>query len=266
MQAKIIGIERRSDRAGEPVEADVGEHLVAGEGALDIAAAIGPGAEFLDDPGGEPGGRIGQAEAQRLRARALNRLIAGLLLEPMIELIEKDPLLGRRVLHHVRVAAHGEQIDMNADQLVGMRVAHPRGGDGAPVAALHGEALVAERLGHQFGETIRHLLDAEALLPGPERKAIARQRRRDDGEGIRRIAAEARRIGEARNEVDELEHRARPAVHQKERHRIGPFPGTCRKCRSLSGRVSLNCGKALSRASCARQSKDPRQYSTRLRR
>ncbi len=40
---------------------------------------------------------------------------------------------------------------------------------------------------------------------------------------------------------------------------LGPFPGTCRKCRSVSGRVILNCGKAFRRASCARQSKDPRQ-------
>ena len=84
----------------------------------------------------------------------------------MIELSEKDLLLGRRVLDHVRVAAHGEEIDMDADELVGMRVAHARGGDAAPVAALHGEALVAERVGHQVGETIRDLLDAEALLPG----------------------------------------------------------------------------------------------------
>src|ERR1700722_10626454 len=56
-------IERRSDGAGEPVEADVGEHLLAREDAFDVAAAVGPRAKFLDDPRREPHRRIGQPEA-----------------------------------------------------------------------------------------------------------------------------------------------------------------------------------------------------------
>jgi hypothetical protein len=74
------------------------------------------------------------------------------------------------------------------------------------IAALNREAIVAKSVAHQVGETIRHLLHPEALLPGPEREAIARQGRRHDGEGVARIAAEAGRIGEAGNEVHELEH------------------------------------------------------------
>ena len=35
---------------------------------------------------------------------------------------------------------------------------------------------------------------------------------------------------------------------------FGPLPGTCRKCTSMSCSAALNCGNALSRASCARQS------------
>src|SRR5262249_20451241 len=42
MHTEVIRIERRSDRAGEPIEADVPEYLIAGEDALDIAPAIGP--------------------------------------------------------------------------------------------------------------------------------------------------------------------------------------------------------------------------------
>ena len=45
-----------------------------------------------------------------------------------------------------------------------MSVAHPRGGVGAPVAALDGEALAAKRVEDQLGDTIRHLLDAEASV------------------------------------------------------------------------------------------------------
>src|SRR5262249_6516325 len=118
MPAKVIGIERRSDGAREPIEADVGQYLVTREDALDIAAAVGPSAEFLDDPRREPRRRIAEAEAQGLRARALNPLIAGLLIQPMGELIEKDALLGGRIFYPVRLAADGKQIDMNADQLI----------------------------------------------------------------------------------------------------------------------------------------------------
>ena len=104
-----------------------------------------------------------------------------------------------------------------------MRVAHARGGDAAPIAALDREALVAERVGHELRETIRQLLDAKPLLPRAERESIARQRRRDDRESVCRIAAEARRIGEAGNEIQELEHGSRPAMHQQERRRIRPL-------------------------------------------
>ena len=141
----------------------------------------------------------------------------------MVELVEKNLLFGSWIFDPLRLAADGQKIDVNADQLVRVRVAHARGGDAAPIAALHSEALVAERIGHELGETIRHLLDAEPLLPRPEREAIAGQRRRHDRESVRRIAAEARRIGEAGNEVQELEHGPRPAVHQQERRRIGPL-------------------------------------------
>src|SRR3984957_12645675 len=125
----------------------------------------------------------------------------------------------------MRVGEYGQQIDMNADKLIRMRVAHPRGGDGAPIAALNSKALVAERVAHELGERIRHFLHAETLLPGVERKAIARQRRRDDREGVARITAETRGISEPWNEVHELKHRAGPAVPQKQGRGLGPFPG-----------------------------------------
>src|SRR5262249_12460220 len=92
--AEIIGIERRANRAGEPVETNIREHLIARQRPLDVAVAIRPGAEFLDDPGGEAGGRVVEGEAQRLRLRALNPLIAGLFVEPALELVKEGFLLG----------------------------------------------------------------------------------------------------------------------------------------------------------------------------
>src|SRR5262249_54992871 len=132
-------------------------------------------------------------------AASFNPGIASVLPQPMIELIKEDALLGSWILDRIWLAAESKQIDVNADQLVRMRVAHSRGSNAAPIATLHRKALVAEGVRHQLGETIRQLLDAEALLPGPERQAIARQRRRYDGEGVGRIAAELCRIGETRN-------------------------------------------------------------------
>src|SRR5262249_57525309 len=90
---ETVGIERRADRAGEPVETNIREHLIARQRPLDVAVAIRPGAEFLDDPGGEAGGRVVEGEAQRVRLRALNPLIAGLFVEPALELVKDGFLL-----------------------------------------------------------------------------------------------------------------------------------------------------------------------------
>src|SRR5690606_19840989 len=68
----------RRDRPGDPVDHHVGEELILREAALDVAVAVAPGAELLDDPRGEPGGRVVEAVAERLRLGALDLLIAGL--------------------------------------------------------------------------------------------------------------------------------------------------------------------------------------------
>ena len=47
--------------------------------AFDIAVAIRPDPEFLDDPRGQPQRAVVQPEGQRLGPRALNDLIAGFL-------------------------------------------------------------------------------------------------------------------------------------------------------------------------------------------
>ena len=140
VHARVVRPERGADRAGEPVQADVGEQVVAREHALHVAAAIGPGAELLDDPRGEPGRRIGEAEGERLRPRALDPLVAGLLLEPVLELAEvgASPRPSGRPIFGI--APQRQQVEVDADQLVGMHRAQPRGDERAPVAALRGEA------------------------------------------------------------------------------------------------------------------------------
>ena len=82
---------------------------------------------------------------------------------------------------------------MDADHPIRVRIAEPAGDRSAPVAALRAEAAIAEHVMHQGGDTIRHFGNAESLLAGPERQAISRQGRRHHGEGVARVAAEARR-------------------------------------------------------------------------
>src|SRR5690242_6191114 len=117
--------------------------------------------------------------------------------------------LRRWVRDQAGFAAHpAEEVHVDADEFVGVGVAHARGGYAAPVATLRAEALVAERAGHQVGEAVGDLLDAEAFLPGREGQAVARERGRDDCEGVGRITAERSGVGEARDDLEELEYRA----------------------------------------------------------
>src|ERR1700733_3640669 len=60
MHPGVVGPERRPDRAGEPVERYIRQQTVAADGRIGIAAAIGPAAELLGDPGRESGRRIRQ--------------------------------------------------------------------------------------------------------------------------------------------------------------------------------------------------------------
>src|SRR5262249_27648461 len=72
----VVEARRGRDRVRDPVERDVGEELVLGEAALDVAVAVRPSAEFLDDPGRQPDRRVLEAVADRLRLRALDLLVA----------------------------------------------------------------------------------------------------------------------------------------------------------------------------------------------
>src|SRR3984885_14638224 len=61
-----------ADGGGEPVDGEVGEDLVFGEGLLDVAVVVAPGAEFLHDPGGEAGRGVGEAEGGGLGLGAVH--------------------------------------------------------------------------------------------------------------------------------------------------------------------------------------------------
>src|ERR1700749_538717 len=101
-----------------------------------------------------------------------------------------------------------------------MRIAKPAGDRGSPIAALRAEAGISQHVMHQGRDAIGHLGKIEPLLAGPEREAESRQGWRHHGECVARIAAESRRICQARDELEKLEHRSWPAMQQEQRHRI----------------------------------------------
>jgi hypothetical protein len=84
--------------------------------------------------------------------------------------------------------------------------------EGAPIAPVRGKAAVAEHGRHERGKEIGDRDNVEARLIGPEGKRIARERGGHDGKGIRGITPEAHRIGEQRDQLLELDDRARPTV------------------------------------------------------
>src|SRR5579864_1527617 len=53
VHARIVGPEGRANRAGEPIETGVRQHVVARDRALGSAMAVGPRPHFLDDPRGK---------------------------------------------------------------------------------------------------------------------------------------------------------------------------------------------------------------------
>src|SRR3954471_12375437 len=50
VSAGVVGPEGRPDRAGDPVNHDVGQQLVLAESTLEIIAAVRPGLELLNYP------------------------------------------------------------------------------------------------------------------------------------------------------------------------------------------------------------------------
>ena len=59
---------RRGDRPGRPVDREEVAELVLGEPPLDLALAVRPAPVLVDQPGGEPGGRVVQARRRARRA------------------------------------------------------------------------------------------------------------------------------------------------------------------------------------------------------
>ena len=98
---------------------------------------------------------------------------------------------------------------------------HPRDA-GADVATVGTVALVAEAV-HQLGSCPDDTRHVPACLPHRDGEPVARQRGRDDVEGVGRVAAVGARVGERSDDAQKLHNRAGVPVadDQWERTRLG---------------------------------------------
>ena len=198
----VVRPERRRDRPGEPVERGLSEQEVVAEPARHVTVAVAPRPVLLEDPGQQPGRRVGQAVAQSQWPRALFVLVSALVGGPRVEGFEVRLLLGGEaggvVGHRV---GDGHQVD--ADDVLRIRLGQSGGDARAEVAAVRGVAIEAEFVVHQpMPELVCAAVRKRRTL---RRESEARKRRDDDGERVGCVAAVARRRGKALCRPDQLE-------------------------------------------------------------
>src|SRR6266567_4643195 len=113
--AVVVEEEGGVDRAGYPVEGGDRQELVLGEAALDVAVAVAPGAELVDNPGRQASRRIVQAVGQSLRVGALLVRVAAFgVTEVLLSGQERLPLLADSSILR-RECEHAGQVE-TADQ------------------------------------------------------------------------------------------------------------------------------------------------------
>ena len=108
---------------------------------------------------------------------------------------------------------------MDADQPVGCLASHRVGDAGADVASLGDVAVVAETA-HQLGPGPCGPAKVPADLDRLAREAVPGQGGQHEVEGILGAAAVRGRVGQRADRVDQLDHRARPAVRHDQRQRV----------------------------------------------
>jgi hypothetical protein len=108
---RVVGPERRVDRAGDPVQRDVCEEPVDIDRRLEVAVAVGPHVELLSDPGRQSRRRIGQGIGRRLRPGALDQAVARLPGLPVTGLLPVGAVLLAELGRERHVQRQGEEVN-----------------------------------------------------------------------------------------------------------------------------------------------------------
>jgi hypothetical protein len=150
------------------------------------------------------------------------------------------------LLGQVPGAGAGEEVerqpgaDVDAVQLAGVFVAELAGDDPADVAAPGGVLLIAQGLGHQGVPEVGDLPEVDVREAGERAgETEAGQGRHDDVEGVGRVAAERRRVGERVDDLRPVPERPRPAVGEDQRDRVRAAAGFAHEVHRDTGHADL---------------------------
>ena len=185
-----------------------------------MAVAVAPGAELLHDPGEQPGRRVVERDAERLRLGRLLERVAGLL---ALELLHGGEIRLVLVGERAPGPSGGSAIGMlrwMRRAVLRIERADPRRDLRAPVAALRAVARVAEAV-HQLDERPRDAPHVPAARARGLREAVARAATgATTWNASAALAAVRLRVGQPRDDVEELDDRAGPAVREEQRQRV----------------------------------------------
>ncbi len=200
---------------GDPVHHQVVEQLVLGERPLDVAVAVGPGAELLDDPRRQPGGGVVERVPHRLGLGRLLLHVAGVHRVVRAHAVEEPLLLEGDVLGH---RDRGRHVEVDARAVLGVGERDLARHEVAPVAALRDVAVVAEPR-HELGPRPCDAARVPAALDGGSGEPVAGEARHHHVERVGGIAAVRSRVAERLDHVEELDERTRPPVGEQQRER-----------------------------------------------
>jgi hypothetical protein len=146
--------------------------------------------------------------------------VAGVPFCRMLDRGERSALLLREIVERRWVWWCQWRREVDAGNVIPIPLANVGADARSPVAALCPIALVTEPA-HQRYPGGGDAFDAPAPLRWLIAEAVAWKGRTHDVEGVRRLAAVRGRVGERPNDLEELDHRAGPAVGDDQRERAG---------------------------------------------
>jgi hypothetical protein len=214
--------------AGEPVDADASEQLIAVDSIFrEIGGWVRPLLELLDDPGELANRRVVQRVGERLRPGSLNLQVAlGIGLEVLLqaphmvlfgggETGDVDRDLVTKKDERCRVG-----VGVRANDMVRLGAGQHSGNPGPDISALGAVALVTETV-HQLGEGSGNAWHGPARFAHGHGKPEAGDRWRHDVKGVTWVAAVGPGVRQRADDLDEFRNRTGIAMANDQRQRVG---------------------------------------------
>src|SRR4051812_11623543 len=96
-RALVVDARGARDACRRPIEHEVRQQRVAAEVADHVALAVAPGAELLEQPRGQPGGRVRLRNSERVGLGPLEARVGVLVCAPEAVLLDRRRVLGPSV-------------------------------------------------------------------------------------------------------------------------------------------------------------------------